>query len=196
MNLDCSTKIVLENERVRLEPLALSHLEQLLPISLSQPKLLQYSPSYFGSKTNLEKYINNALSAKAKEARYPFVIFDKQLNELAGSTSFGNISNHDQRLEIGWTWLGKKFQGTGLNKNCKFLLLQYVFEILHFERVEFKIDSRNTQSRKAIEKIGASFEGELRSHTLLLDGYRRNTVYYSILKSEWSGLKKSVFTNL
>lgn len=103
MYLDCSVTIILENNRGRLEPLSLSHLEGLLPISLSQPKLLQYSPSYFGSKTNLEKYINNALASKAEENRYPFAIFNKQKNELAGSTSFGNISNHNQRLEIGWT---------------------------------------------------------------------------------------------
>lgn len=194
MDLDFSKDIVLENDRARLEPLALSHLEELLPIALNHPTLLQYSPSYFGSRDNLEKYIRNALAARDQQSRYAFAIFDKEKNVYAGSSSFGNISNHDQRLEIGWTWISKEFQGTGLNKNCKILLLKYAFEGLDFERVELRTDSRNTQSRRAIEKIGATYEGELRNHVLMLDGYRRSTVCYSIIKSEWAGIKNSVFS--
>lgn len=194
MDLDFSKEIILENDRTRLEPLALSHLEELLPIALNHPTLLQYSPSYFGSEAKLEKYIRNALAARDQQNRYAFAIFDKEKNVYAGSSSFGNISNHDKRLEIGWTWISKEFQGTGLNKNCKNLLLKHVFEKLEFERVEFRTDIRNTQSRRAIEKIGATYEGELRNHTLMLDGYRRSTVCYSIIKSEWPGIKSSVFS--
>lgn len=194
MDLDFSKEIILENDRARLEPLALSHLEELLPVALNHPTLLQYSPSYFGSKANLEKYITNALIAREQKNRYAFAIFDKEKSAYAGSSSFGNVSNHDQRLEIGWTWISKEFQASGLNKNCKILLLQYAFDALGFERVELRTDSRNTQSRRAIEKIGASFEGELRNHTLMLDGYRRSTVCYSIIKSEWLGIKSSIFS--
>ena len=94
------------------------------------------------------------------------------------------------------TWFGKSFQRTGLNRNVKFLMLRYAFEALRFERVELKTDERNQQSRLAIEKIGGRFEGILRSHVLMPDGFRRNTVYYSILKSEWPAIKKDIFKNI
>jgi len=185
--------ITLENERVKLEPLQQKHFELLLPIALKYPNLLQYSPSPFGSKAALQEYFDIATAGRFNKTRTAFAIFDKQKNEYAGSTSFGNISPKDKRLEIGWTWLDERFQGTGLNKNCKFLMLQYAFESLHFERVEFRSDRRNAKSRRAIEKLGAKYEGELRSHLLMNDGYRRDTVYYSILKAEWKNLKASTF---
>ena len=190
-----SDNLVLENERVRLEPLQQSHLEKLLPIALKYPNLLRYSPSPspFGSKAGLQQYIDIALAAKKNKIRIPFAIFDKQKQEYAGSTSFGNISLKHKRLEIGWTWLGKNFQGTGLNKNCKFLMLQYAFEQFETERLAFRSNSRNAKSRRAIEKLGAKYEGELRRQALMNDGYRRNTVYYSILRTEWKVLKMTVF---
>lgn len=191
MDLNCEQEIILENNRVRLEPLKQKHLELLLPIALAYPNLLQYSPSPFGTKEKMEIYIQEALKARAEGSRYAFAIYDKKQEKFVGSTSFGSISNKDKRIEIGWTWLDKTVQGTGLNKECKYLLLKYAFESLEFERVEFRTDSRNLQSRAAIEKIGGKYEGELRSHTLMQDGYRRNTVYYSILKSEWGDVKKT-----
>src|SRR5690606_4403529 len=105
----------------------------------------------------------------------------------------GSISLKDLRLEIGWTWIDRATQGSGLNKHCKYLLLSYAFENLGIQRIEFKTDSRNIQSRKAIEKIGGVYEGLLRNHTLLPDGYRRDTVYYSILKAEWEAVKRRHF---
>ena len=123
------------------------------------------------------------------------IIFDKVKNVYAGCTSFANISNKDKRAEIGWTWIGKDFQKTGLNRHCKFLLLRYMFEHLGFERVEFRTDERNIQSRTAMEKMGAKYEGALRSHTLMNDGFRRTTVYYSILKEEWNKLRTGFLKN-
>lgn len=196
MQFDCSSDIVLENDRVQLAPLQSGHLKDLLPIAIAHPSLLQYSPSAFGSEEALSEYIANAIALRTNGMRYPFVIYDKNKQQFAGSTSFGNISNKNQRLEIGWTWIGKAFQRTGLNRNCKFLLLSYAFENLGAERVELKTDSRNAQSRKAIEKIGAIYEGELRSHTLMLDGYRRSTVYYSILKNEWPKVRQDRFSSI
>lgn len=193
MAFDFNERISLENERVRLDPLQMEHLEVLWPIAQKHPDLLTYSPSPFGTRDLYEDYFTFAFQAKADHFRYPFIIFDKEQKTYAGSTSYGNISNKDKRLEIGWTWLGKEFQGTGLNKYCKSLLLEYAFEKLFFSRVELKTDSRNSQSRRAMEKIGAVFEGELRSHTLMNDGFRRNTVYYSILDNEWPLLKTRIF---
>jgi RimJ/RimL family protein N-acetyltransferase len=191
--MNTQEKVVLENDRVRLEPLEHSHLELLLPISLAHPDLLKYGPSHFGSKENLKKYFDAALKAREDKIRYPFAIFDKKAGRYVGSTSFGNISPSNQRIEIGWTWLDPIVQGTGINKFCKHLLLEYAFETLKYKRVEFKADVKNARSRRAMEKIGAQHEGTLRSHTLMLDGSRRDTVYYSILVDEWTGIKETIF---
>jgi RimJ/RimL family protein N-acetyltransferase len=184
---DC---IILEDDRVKIVPLELSHFDLLLDIVLNDKGLLKYSPSPIDSEMDLENYISTAIQTRRNSERYPFIIYDKTNRGYAGSSSYGNISNKDSRLEIGWTWIGRKFQGTGLNRTVKFLMLQYAFEELRFSRVEFKIDSRNTQSRRAVEKIGGIFEGELRSHTVMTNGFTRNTVYYSILENEWELVKK------
>lgn len=193
---DLKQDIILENDRTLLSPLQLSDVEKLLPIAEKHTDLLKYSPSRFHNKSFMTNYIRSALSAKSLGIRYPFIIFDKKHQRYAGSTSFGSISNPNQRLEIGWTWITKELQGTGLNKSNKFLMLQYAFEILKFERVEFKTDSRNLQSRRAMKKIGCTYEGELRSHTLMPDGFRRNTVYYSILNNEWQAIKSTIFKDM
>ena len=195
MLFDFNKNITLENDRVILRPLGAEDWKLLLPIAIADKTLLQYSPSQIYKEDLLKQYIATALGAKNDENRFPFLIFDKQKNEYAGSTSFGNISNKNLRTEIGWTWIGRQFQGTGLNKACKFLMLSYAFETLEFERVELKTDARNQQSRRAIEKIGGQLEGTLRSHTLMSDGYRRDTVYYGLLKSEWKSIKKERFSN-
>jgi len=188
--------IILENDRVRLEALTLDHLIDLLPISRKHPDLLKYSLSPFGNDELMEINIRQSVQARRNKERYAFAIYDKQNKKYAGSTSFANISIKDKRLEIGWTWLDKDIHGSGLNKHCKYLLLAFAFEELNFERVEFKTDIRNLQSRRAIEKIGGTHEGVLRSHMLMQDGHRRDTAYYSIIKSEWSNIKKDVFSNL
>lgn len=189
MNFDCSANIILQDERTLLRPLTTDDYPHLFPIALSDDKLLQYSPMPIYSAELLTQYMETAIIERQKQQRYAFIIFDKKANQYAGSTSFLNISNKDRRLEIGATWLGKPFQQTGLNRHNKWLMLQYVFEQLSFERVEFKTDERNTASRTAIEKIGAQYEGILRSHTVMYDGFRRNTVYYSILRGEWPAIK-------
>lgn len=193
MDFDFDQDVILENERSRLEPLTEAHFEALLPISLNQPDLLRYSPSTFGSEEQLKGYFGSALMGRALEERYAFAIFDKQSGGYVGSTSFGSVMNEHLRIEIGWTWIGKEFQRTGLNRSNKSLMLEYAFERLEFERVEFRADSRNEQSRRAMEGIGASFEGELRSHTLMADGFRRSTVCYSILREEWPAIKQQLF---
>lgn len=102
---------------------------------------------------------------------------------------FGNISFQHKRLEIGWTWIGKKFQETGINASCKRLLLDYCFDSLDLRRVEFKIDIKNLKSQKAIEKIGAIKEGFLRNYNIQSYGESEGTYVYSILREDW---KKSI----
>lgn len=187
------SNILLENYRARLTPLSQEHHASLLPIAMDQ-NLLLYSPSAINSSELLSEYIQAAIDRKEEKNSYAFVIFDKQEGKIAGSTRFGNVSEANDRMEIGWTWIGPKFQGTGLNKACKFLLLDFAFETLGYERVELKSDARNLRSRKAMEKIGAQYEGLLRHHVLMGDGHRRDTVYYSILKREWARLKPERFS--
>ena len=151
--MNFTENIVLENDRVRLEPLGKNHLNELLPIAIKYPDLLQYSPSPFGTRELLEENISKAITSRIDKQRYPFAIFNKLNNRFVGSTSFRNISTKDKRLEIGWTWIDKESQGTGLNKYCKHLLLSYAFEKLIMQRVEFKTDNRNNQSKKAIQKL-------------------------------------------
>lgn len=185
--------LILENQHVRLEPLTLEHIPALTQIASRHPTLLQYSPSKFGTEASLIEYVQNNIAMRDKGLKYPWAIYDKTMDTYAGSTSYLNNSQKDGRLEIGSTWLDKAHQRTGLNRACKYLLLSYAFETLGWERVELKTDSRNTQSMTAIEKIGAQYEGKLRSHTLMSDGYRRDTVYYSILKTEWPSVKSNIF---
>ncbi len=196
MELHFDQEIILENKQVKLEPLQLKHYDVLLPISNRYPDLLKLSPPKFGTPELLKEYIETNLALRKNHTKYPFAIFDKLNNEYAGSTSFLNISAENKRLEIGSTWIGKNLQRTGLNRNCKFLLMQFVFESLEYERIEYKTDKRNLQSQKGIEGIGGKFEGILRSHTVMSDGYRRDTVYYGILRSEWEEIKVTIFSGI
>lgn len=190
MNFPFDQEISLENSRALLRQLQVADIDNLRGIAIIEKDLLQFSPMPIYSEDLLKSYIEKAIQEQKNKSRYYFTIFDKKKKAYAGSTSFLNISNVDNRVEIGATFIGREFQQTGLNRNCKYLLLNFAFGELGAERVELKTDERNAVSRKAIEKIGGKFEGILRSHTLMYDGFRRNTVYYSILKEEWENLRK------
>lgn len=190
MDLDFDREIILENDRALLRPLALTDFDRLQPVAAEDKDLLRFSPAPVHTPELLSRYIDTCLKERQSGLRYPFLIFDKKLNACAGCTSYLSISSKDLRLEIGSTWIGNGFQRTGLNRNCKFLLLSYAFEQLRFARVELKTDERNTRSRSAIVGIGARQEGILRSHTLMPDGFRRNTMYFSILADEWPAVKR------
>jgi len=182
----------LENERVKLSPLTLDNYHNL--ISIAQEKdLIYYSPSDISTTEKLKSYVEVALDGFQNETVIPFIIFDKLKLKYAGSTRYGLINWKNKVLHIGWTWIGHEFQGSGLNMHMKFLMLQYAFETLEFEKVEFRIDDRNQKSRKAVEKLGATLEGILRKDTLMNEGYRRNTCCYGILKEEWPTIKTTVF---
>jgi len=196
MQLDFKQDLVLENNRVRLTPLSVNHINDLSHVVINNPDILKYSPPKFGTVDLLKVYVNTNVTLRENSQKYPFAIFDKIKEMYAGSTSYMNISQKDLRLEIGSTWIGKSFQRSGLNRNCKFLLMQYAFEVLRIERLEFKTDKRNIQSQTAIEAIGGRYEGLLRSHTVMSDGFRRDTVCYSILNNEWPAIKKSVFSQI
>lgn len=187
-----AANITLENARVRLVPLSFEFYDEIEHIALD-PELWTLAISPIHTHAQLDAYLINALTEKADGIGYPFVIIDKLTGEVAGSTRFNNIVPDHKRLEIGWTFLAKRFRGTGLNLACKYELLRFAFETLQFNRVELKTDVLNLQSRRAMEKIGAKPEGILRNHMLCHDGRLRDTIYYSILQSEWHDLRTSVF---
>ena len=183
---------VLENEFVKLSPLTLTNYHELRAIA-SQEKLVQYSPSDIESEAGLKNYVAIALQQKDTKTSIPFIIFDKKKGQFAGSTRYMNISTKNKVLEIGSTWLGREFHGTGLNTHMKFLMLNHAFYRMSFEKVEFRVDERNTASRKAVEKLGCTLEGTLRKNVFLLDGFKRNTCCYGLLKDEWDTLKQTKF---
>jgi RimJ/RimL family protein N-acetyltransferase len=195
MDFDFTKNVVLQNALVLLRPMTEEDSVNLQKVATEDEDLVLFSPYKIHTPEHLQQFVAASLADRQRGFRYPFVIYHKQSGEYAGSTSIANVSNKDKRLEIGWTWIGKRFQRTGLNRACKYLLLSYAFEELQFERVEFKTDARNMASRTAIEKIGGVYEGALRSHTVMNDGFRRTTIYYSILKEEWPKLKTTVFKN-
>ena len=185
MNFDFETDIELSNERALIRPLKVEDLQYLLPVATQHKDLVLYSPTLIYSEEHLRNYLAQAVTDRKNQFRYAFIIYDKLKNQYAGTTSYLNVANKDGRLEIGYTWIGKDFQGTGLNAKVKELLINYAFKKLEFERVEFKTDERNEASKKALTKLGAIYEGCLRSHMLMPDGFRRNSVCFSILRKEW-----------
>ena len=183
---------VLENDRVKLSLLDLSNYSNLTDIA-KEDQLIYYSPSDISTQEKLREYAKVAVKGYYEKTIIPFLVFDKLNGEFAGSTRFGLIDYNNKVLHIGWTWIGKRFQGTGLNKNMKFLMLQYAFEVLEFDKVEFKIDERNIKSRKAVEKLGVTLEGILRKDTLMRDCFKRSTCCYGILNEEWNTIKTERF---
>ncbi|WP_282135733.1 GNAT family N-acetyltransferase [Seonamhaeicola maritimus] len=182
----------LEDNRVKLTLLGMSNYKNLLEIA-QEHNLVQYSPSKIDTPEDLKDYVQTAVDGYYNRTTIPFIIFDKQANAFAGCTRFGLINWKNKVLHIGWTLIGRDFQGTGLNKHMKFLMLQYAFETLKFDKVEFRVDERNIRSRKAVEKLGAKLEGILRKDMLMLDGFKRSTCCYGIIKEEWEDIKELVF---
>lgn len=183
--------LILEDDAVLLRALQHSDFENLLPFSLNEPEIWKFSLVPASGRENLEEYISTALKARDSKTEFPFIIFDKRTGKYAGSTRFYDISFPLKTLQLGYTWYGKDFQGTGLNKHCKYLLLKFAFETLEMERVEFRADNNNEKSIAAMKSIGCQVEGVLRSHMPTYQSdVRRDSIILSILKSEWEGSVK------
>lgn len=185
MNLDkfFSTELTLENESIVMRPLGLDDID--LIESISYHKELGEFGARVKNRNDLIEYFNFCLNSKNDKELYPLIIISKKNKSPIGVTMFGNISFQHKRLEIGWTWIAAKLQGTGVNAICKRLLLDYCFDNLNLRRVEFKIDVNNLKSQKAIEKMGAVKEGLLRNYSIQSYGASKGTFVYSILKEEW-----------
>ncbi|MGE7600454.1 GNAT family protein [Lysinibacillus fusiformis] len=180
--------IALENEIVKLKPLELNDLSGILEAA-SYPEIWSHMSTTIEKMVDVNNFVENALLMRRNKTEFPFVIVDKKTGEIIGSTRFMDIDDTHQRVEIGTTWLTPAYWRTAINTNCKYLLLQYCFETLHLQRVQIKTDHENSQSQKAIERIGATKEGILRNHMIRKDGTTRHTVMYSITLEEWPQVK-------
>ena len=186
MNLDTTKDYILENDKVLLRPLILDDKQHLLPYSLNEPELWIYSLIPGNGEANLDNYLQIAISKRQQGDSYPFIAIDKQTGRSMGSTRFYDIQPQHNTLQLGYTWYGKEFQGTGHNKNCKYLLLQFAFEQVGVDRVEFRADAKNARSIAAMKGLGCTFEGVLRSNCSSPTG-RRDSIIFSVLKDEWFG---------
>ncbi len=188
---------VIENEKVLLRPIQEDDFENLLYFSENEPDIWFYGLVTAAGKDNLRKYVETAVKNRLDKKEYPFIIFDKQANRYAGSTRFYDIQQPYLTTQLGYTWYGKEFQRTGLNRNCKLLLFSYAFEFWGLERVELRADANNARSVAAMKAIGCTEEGILRNHMPTTQGTRRNSIILSILKSEWeAGAKQNLIDKI
>jgi RimJ/RimL family protein N-acetyltransferase len=181
----------LENEHLLLRPIVAEDREQLHDIAFD-PDIWRYFVSRVSTEADFDKFMSDAIEDTNAGRRIVFCIISKATGRIAGSMSYGNLAMSERRLEIGWSWLGQQYRGAGINRWAKYLLLEYAFETLQCERVEFKTDILNTQARKGLRNIGAKPEGVFRSYNYMPDNRRRDAAYYSIIKSEWPEVKETL----
>lgn len=181
---------VLDGRRVKLSKLEESHIDELWDAAKDENIWTYYTFRRMENKERFRAFIMASLNEAASGSGYTFTITDKASGKMRGGTSFLDINPDTRSLEIGRTWLAPNLQGSGVNYECKYLLLRFCFETLKLIRVFFKTDSNNKRSQKALEKIGAKYEGLLRNHMIREDGTFRDSVYYSIIESEWADVKK------
>lgn len=180
--------VTLRGTTVRLEPMTLDHVGALARVGL-EPELWRWIPTAVTSVDEMRGYVALALEEQRRGVSLPFVIVHQETGEVIGSTRYANIVPADRRLEIGWTWITSAHQRTGANTEAKLLLLSHAFETLGAIRVELKTDALNEQSRRAILRLGAVEEGTFRKHRITASGRIRDTVYFSILDTEWPTVK-------
>lgn len=184
--------IVLTGKHVRLEPLNESHVKGLAEIGLGHDfwKFMVYGD--MNTEADMQGWVLDLLGRAKSGTDLPFVALHLATGKIAGATRYLNIAPKDFGLEVGGTWYGLDFQRTPVNTECKYLLFRHAFESLKCIRLQLKTDLLNTRSQTAIERIGAKKEGILRNHMILPDGRIRDSVFYSILDSEWANVKKKL----
>lgn len=183
--------VQLEGELVKLVPLQKTHKVDLA-FAASDGKLWELWYTAVPSPKTIDTYIETALSEQASGKALPFAIINKKTNTIVGTTRYLNVDAKNKRVEIGATWYSKKVQRTGINTECKYILLKYAFENLNCIAVEFRTHFHNHPSRNAILRLGAKQDGILRNHCVDDSGNLRDTVVFSILNSEWNTVKKSL----
>lgn len=187
--------VVLEGETVRLEPMRAEHLDALY-VAGADASLWLWTAAIIKNKEDMRRYVEAALDEFERKVALPFVTIEKSTNKIVGSTRFGNIDANNRRAEIGWTWINSDWQRTRVNTEAKLLMLAHAFEMWKCIRVELKTDALNEKSRNAIRRLGAVEEGVLRQHIVCETGRLRDSVYYSVLDSEWRAVKVNLRSKL
>lgn len=183
------TPLTLTGRIVRLDSLAETHIPDLVEAG-NDPAIWRYMPcGLIDSRDKMTSLVCTALEAQARGTDLPFAVILQATGKAVGMTRYMDIRPKDRGLEIGWTWYATDCQRTGVNTECKYLLLKHAFEVLGCLRVQLKTDLRNESSQRAIQRIGGVREGVLRNNMILADGYLRSTVYFSILAEEWPAAK-------
>jgi N-acetyltransferase len=183
--------VTLKGKFITLEPLSLQRLDDLCEVGLDE-SLWRLIPTQITNRDEMKRYIETAIDENQRGISLPFATILNETNKAIGSTRFGNIRVKDRGTEIGWTWLTPKYQRTFANTEAKLLMLAHAFETWKCIRVELKTDALNNQSRNAILRLGATQEGIFRQHIICDSGRLRDSVYFSILDSEWESVKKNL----
>ncbi len=178
--------LTLETEGLRLESLSQEHAQGLFNRGQYAPDWDYMPRACFIDMADTRQWIDEAL---CMPRQLPFAIVETSKGKAVGSTRFMNIQEEHKSLEIGWTWLGQEWQRTCINTETKLLLLSHAFEQMGCLRVEFKTDERNLRSQRSLERIGATREGVLRKHMIMQKDFPRNSVYFSVIDSEWTDVK-------
>lgn len=187
--------VTLQGQHVRLEPLSSKHLDGLCEFGLD-PDLWRCTTTCLRTREDMIDYLETALRSDQEGTARPFATISLGSGQVIGSTRFGNIDLHNRHVEIGWTWVGVPWQRTAVNTEAKYLMMRHAFEELGCIRVEFKTDSINERSRRALLRIGAKEEGTMRNHMIVHDGRYRHSVYFSVIDSEWPEVKANLEAKL
>jgi N-acetyltransferase len=182
--------VTLEGKQVRLEPMRSGHAPLLWEAAQDGLNdIFRWIPFAMRNLDDFQKSVENTLREQRAGTSVPFITFERASNRVIGSSRFMNMDLANHRVEIGSTWVASKWQRTAVNTEAKYLMLRQAFEQWHCLRVELKTDSMNQKSRDAILRLGAKQEGILRQHMVTWDGRRRDSVYFSILETEWPAVK-------
>ncbi|MDQ5768041.1 GNAT family N-acetyltransferase [Thiothrix subterranea] len=184
--------VILEGRLIRLEPLTANHIPDLLYAARDE-RIWHYM--FYGNlaeREPMEAFINNAIRLRDLGTDLPFAVIHNATDKAIGSTRFRDICLKHMKLEIGGTWYASEYQRSGVNLECKYLLMRHAFETFGTLRVQFKTDIRNVRSRQSLEKLGAVQEGVLRRSAIMPDGLVRDTAVYSILDTEWGMVKQGL----
>ena len=176
--------VILEGRIVRLEPMALDHVDALCRVGLDS-SLWALTTTRVETRDDMRRYVETALAEQAAGSALPFVTIARATGEVIGSTRFANVAHEHARAEIGWTWITPRWQRTAVNTEAKFLMLRHAFEHMGCRRVELKTNALNARSRTAMLRMGATEEGTFRRHMINADGSPRDSVYFSVIADEW-----------
>ena len=189
--------MTLDGRWVRLEPLRPEHAAWLWEIAKDHlTDLFQWIPYKMESFEDFRVFNRHVLDEQRRGLTVPFATFERSSGQIAGTTRYMNIDFTNRKVEIGSTWIAPPWQRTAMNTEAKYLMLRHAFEIWKCLRVELKTDSLNRRSREAILRLGAKEEGTLRKHMLTWNGRQRDSVYFSILDTEWPEVKARLKTRM